>query len=135
MTELGRRIAAARAYGGIRSQAALAEELGFSQSTIQRIETGGRGLRDLERREALTRIAAACGVPYEWFTVDDLPGAVTAYAEANPDAVLLDPGATREAAKKRQAGTQRKRAQRSRERREEAPDSSPAPPRHLREAE
>lgn len=71
VSELGRRIRAARAYKGIKSQRELGELLGgVPQSTMQRIESGERGLRPLEQITLLREIARVCELPYEWFTAD-----------------------------------------------------------------
>lgn len=63
-----RRIKAARALKGFRSTAALAKELdaGLGDKTLREIESGKRPILERELRE----IAGACGVPYEFFTVD-----------------------------------------------------------------
>lgn len=71
VSEVGRRIAAARAYAGIKSQAKLGELLGgVSQSTMQRLEAGGRGLKPYEQRTLLAAIAEVCELPAAWFTAD-----------------------------------------------------------------
>lgn len=69
MSDIGRRIRAARAYGGFRNRAALAERLELSKETVQRIE-GGR--REVKRSELLA-IAEACEVPM-WFLEEGWEG-------------------------------------------------------------
>lgn len=59
---MGRRIRAARAYGGFRNRAALADRLELSKETVQRIEGGQREVK----RSELLAIAEACKVPM-WF--------------------------------------------------------------------
>lgn len=71
MSEVGKRIKAARAYAGISSQETLGELLGgVSQSMIQRLESGDRGLKPYEQRTLLVGIADVCGLPAAWFTAD-----------------------------------------------------------------
>lgn len=67
--ELARRIKAARALAGIASTTALANRIGvqgLSGETLRKIESGSREVRPHELRE----IARACGLPFEFFTVD-----------------------------------------------------------------
>lgn len=71
LPDVGKRLAAARAYAGITSQAKLGELLGgMSQSTIQRIERGERNLKPYEMRTLLKSVADLCELPVEWFTAD-----------------------------------------------------------------
>lgn len=66
--DVTRRIKAARALAGFDSRAALAAKLdaGLGAKTLQKIESGERPVVQRELRE----IAEACGLPYEFFTVD-----------------------------------------------------------------
>lgn len=68
-SETGRRIRTARAYGGFRNRATLAERLEVSKETVQRIEGGQREVK----RSELLAIAEACGVPM-WFLEDGWEG-------------------------------------------------------------
>jgi len=61
-SEIGRRVRTARAYGGFRNRATLAEHLELSKETLQRIEGGQREVK----RSELLAIAEACEVPM-WF--------------------------------------------------------------------
>lgn len=66
--EIIRRIKAARAFGGFTSVQKLADAInqpGLAQSTLEKIETTGK-----VSRPQLREIAEACGLPYEFFTVD-----------------------------------------------------------------
>ena len=60
--EIGRRIRAARAFGGFSSRLELATRLQMSKETLQRIEAGQRE----PKRSELLAIAEACDVPM-WF--------------------------------------------------------------------
>lgn len=71
--EIRRRIRAAMALADIGSWEELAERTPLSRSTLKDLGTV-RGRAD-ERH--LRVIAAACGLPYAWFTVADLGRAVT----------------------------------------------------------
>lgn len=64
-SEVGRRVRAARAYADDMSQPELGEALG-SASTIKRIEAGKR----IAQPHELEKIATACGLPVEFFTID-----------------------------------------------------------------
>lgn len=81
--ETGRRVRAGRAYAGI-SQRLLAENLGVSQPTMGRIESGER----LPRKWELFAIAQICQLPMLWFEGDlptDLnPSAETVAATKKP---------------------------------------------------
>ncbi len=59
---MGRRIRAARAFGGFNSRLELAQRLQISKETLQRMEGG---MREPKRSELLA-IAEACEVPM-WF--------------------------------------------------------------------
>lgn len=60
--ETGRRIRAARTYGGFAGRADFAKVLDISKETLQRIEEGKRAAK----RSELLAIAEACEVPM-WF--------------------------------------------------------------------
>ena len=78
--ETRRRIRAAMALAGISSWEELAERTPLSRSTLKDLGT--------ERRRAdethLRVIAAACDVPYEWFTVPDLRHALVRDDDEEP---------------------------------------------------
>lgn len=67
--EDGARVRAAQAYAGLTLEA-LAAETGIGRDTLQNL----RGKRTRTARaaslEETQKIAAACGVPFEWFTAD-----------------------------------------------------------------
>lgn len=63
--ELRRRVRAARGYADL-SIDQLAEAVGIGRNTIIRIDNGEREVKQMELRQ----IAAVCGLPYEFFTVD-----------------------------------------------------------------
>ncbi len=65
LSETGRRIRAAMAYGGYKGRDALAEAIQLSSSTLQRIEGVAEPARPPKRSELLA-IADACDVPM-WF--------------------------------------------------------------------
>jgi transcriptional regulator with XRE-family HTH domain len=67
--ETARRLRAARGYADL-SRPALGDALEVSKDTIERIENGRRVLGEFERETFLQRAAAACGLPYEFFTVN-----------------------------------------------------------------
>lgn len=68
--ETRKRIRAARGYAGL-SHAELGERLGVSRDTARRYEDGGhRRLADHDEEALLRRIGDACGLPYEFFTVN-----------------------------------------------------------------
>lgn len=68
--ELRRRLKAARALAGFKSTAALAAAMpqgsGLGDRTLRKLEGGEAEIRS----PALREIAAACGLPYEFFTID-----------------------------------------------------------------
>jgi transcriptional regulator with XRE-family HTH domain len=78
------RARAARAYADKRLPQ-LAAELGWSKETLARVERGARAL-DSDERAAL---AAACGLPAEFFTADF--ALLTAIAPAAPVARAVEP--------------------------------------------
>ena len=65
MSDLAARIRAARAYAGL-TQPALARHLEQDAQTVKRTEAGRRQPKEPE----LLAIAKACGLPYEFFTID-----------------------------------------------------------------
>lgn len=71
MSEIANRVRAARGYADL-TQKDLAAELGLDAQAVKRTEGGRRDPKPSELRD----IARVCGLPYEWFTVDDLGGAV-----------------------------------------------------------
>jgi hypothetical protein len=70
--EIRRRIRAAMALADIRSWDELAAKTPMSRSTLKDLGT----VRGRAEETHLRVIAAACGLPYAWFTVADLGGAV-----------------------------------------------------------
>jgi transcriptional regulator with XRE-family HTH domain len=70
--EIRRRIRAAMALAGISSWEELAERTPLSRSTVKDLGTPRRRADETHLRV----IAAACDVPYAWFTVADLRRAV-----------------------------------------------------------
>ena len=70
--EIRRRIRAAMALADIPSWDALAERVPLSRSTVKDLGT----VRGRAEETHLRVIAAACDVPYAWFTVPDLRAAV-----------------------------------------------------------
>jgi transcriptional regulator with XRE-family HTH domain len=65
LTEVARRVRAARAYAGL-TVVELADRLGMGVQTIKRIESGRRTARVFE----LAAIAEACELPREFFELD-----------------------------------------------------------------
>jgi transcriptional regulator with XRE-family HTH domain len=63
ITEIGRRVRAARAYSGM-GQVELAGKVGISLASLKRVESGHRLAKDQEQRI----IAAVCGVPLSFIT-------------------------------------------------------------------
>jgi hypothetical protein len=70
--EIRRRIRAAMALGGVGSWEALAERTPMSRSTLKNLGTP----RAHADESHLRVIAAACGLPYPWFTIADIGRAV-----------------------------------------------------------
>jgi hypothetical protein len=70
--DLRRRIRAAMALAGVTSWEQLADQADLSRSTVAGLGTP----RGKNREGHIRAIGAACGVPYEWFTVPDLGAAV-----------------------------------------------------------
>ncbi|HEV7495180.1 hypothetical protein [Baekduia sp.] len=71
--EIRRRIRAAMALADIGSWEQLAEQTPLSRSTLKDLGT----VRGRAEETHLRVIAAACDLPYAWFTVADIGGAVT----------------------------------------------------------
>jgi hypothetical protein len=71
--EIRRRIRAAMALADIGSWEQLAEQTPLSRSTLKDLGT----VRGRAEETHLRVIAAACELPYEWFTITDIGGAVT----------------------------------------------------------
>jgi hypothetical protein len=71
--EIRRRIRAAMALADIGSWEQLAECTPLSRSTLKDLGT----VRGRAEETHLRVIAAACGLPYAWFTIADIGGAVT----------------------------------------------------------
>jgi hypothetical protein len=71
--EIRRRIRAAMALADISSWEELAERTPMSRSTLKDLGT----VRGRAEETHLRVIAAACGLPYAWFTVGDLGRAVS----------------------------------------------------------
>ena len=71
--EIRRRIRAAMALADIGSWEQLAERTPLSRSTLKDLGT----VRGRAEETHLRVIAAACDLPYAWFTIADLGGAVT----------------------------------------------------------
>jgi hypothetical protein len=71
--EIRRRIRAAMALADIGSWEQLAECTPLSRSTLKDLGT----VRGRAEETHLRVIAAACELPYAWFTIDDIGGAVT----------------------------------------------------------
>jgi hypothetical protein len=71
--EIRRRIRAAMALADIGSWEQLAEQTPLSRSTLKDLGT----VRGRAEETHLRVIAAACDLPYAWFTIADLGGAVT----------------------------------------------------------
>jgi transcriptional regulator with XRE-family HTH domain len=67
--EVRRRLRAARAYAGL-SRTELAERLGISKDTIERIENGRRQFGEFELPGLLEKFADATGLPAGFFTED-----------------------------------------------------------------
>lgn len=67
--DLGKRIAAARAYAGI-SQDGLADSISVSKHALQRIEAGLEEFGESERWALIHAIALATRLPEQFFTVD-----------------------------------------------------------------
>lgn len=70
--EIRRRIRAAMALADIGSWEQLAEETPLSRSTLKDLGT----VRGRAEETHLRVIAAACELPYSWFTIADIGGAV-----------------------------------------------------------
>lgn len=68
-SELVRRLQAARVYAGL-DQAEFAEAIGTSKSTVERVETGKRDLKEIEIPGWIESAAKACGLPVAFFSVD-----------------------------------------------------------------
>ncbi len=71
--EIRRRIRAAMALADIGSWEQLAERTPLSRSTLKDLGT----VRGRAEETHLRVIAAACDLPYAWFTIGDIGGAVT----------------------------------------------------------
>lgn len=71
--EIRRRIRAAMALADIGSWEQLAERTPLSRSTLKDLGT----VRGRAEETHLRVIAAACDLPYSWFTIGDIGGAVT----------------------------------------------------------
>jgi hypothetical protein len=71
--EIRRRIRAAMALADIGSWEQLAERTPLSRSTLKDLGT----VRGRAEETHLRVIAAACDLPYPWFTIADIGGAVT----------------------------------------------------------
>jgi hypothetical protein len=71
--EIRRRIRAAMALADIGSWEQLAEQTPLSRSTLKDLGT----VRGRAEETHLRVIAAACDLPYAWFTIADIGGAVT----------------------------------------------------------
>jgi hypothetical protein len=71
--EIRRRIRAAMALADIGSWEQLAERTPLSRSTLKDLGT----VRGRAEETHLRVIAAACDLPYAWFTITDIGGAVT----------------------------------------------------------
>jgi hypothetical protein len=71
--EIRRRIRAAMALADIGSWEQLAEHTPLSRSTLKDLGT----VRGRAEETHLRVIAAACDLPYAWFTIADIGGAVT----------------------------------------------------------
>jgi hypothetical protein len=71
--EIRRRIRAAMALADIGSWEQLADRTPLSRSTLKDLGT----VRGRAEETHLRVIAAACDLPYAWFTIADLGGAVT----------------------------------------------------------
>jgi transcriptional regulator with XRE-family HTH domain len=67
--DLGKRIAAARAYAGI-SLETLADGISLTPYAIQRIEAGIETLSQGDRRSLVKSVAASTRLPEQFFTVD-----------------------------------------------------------------
>jgi hypothetical protein len=78
--EIRRRIRAAMALAGISSWEELAEHTPLSRSTLKDLGTERRRAEETHLRV----IAAACDVPYEWFTVADLRHAIVREDDDEP---------------------------------------------------
>ncbi len=63
---MGRRVRAARAYGGYRRAEDLAAAIGIGRSTLLKIEKGER----LPKHWELVAIAELCGLPRDFFTAE-----------------------------------------------------------------
>lgn len=74
--DLGRRIAAARAYRSMSVQV-LADELGIKAPTVERVELGTETMTDDEAWALLENVARVTDLPTQFFTVDfeQLPSA------------------------------------------------------------
>lgn len=79
--ETRRRLRAARAYAGM-SLDDLAADVEIGRNTLVRMENGQRNPKSMELRE----IAEACGLPYEFFTIDF--GLLVALARVGAEDVL-----------------------------------------------
>jgi transcriptional regulator with XRE-family HTH domain len=69
MTNLGRRIRAARAHAGI-SRETLAESLAFTVGRLERLEAGVDEPSGREREDVIRELADATRLPTRFFTVD-----------------------------------------------------------------
>jgi hypothetical protein len=93
MDDLGRRIAAARAYAGEIGRAELAARISSTEDAIKQLEAGVPHLDETTRVVVIKAIADACGLPYAFFTVnweempDLLPQAASADLEARVVAI------------------------------------------------
>jgi transcriptional regulator with XRE-family HTH domain len=81
--DIRRRIRAAMALAGFTSWDQLAENTDLSRSTVKDLGTS----RGRARESHLRVIAAACGLPYAWFTVPDIGAAI---AREDEDASVLE---------------------------------------------
>jgi transcriptional regulator with XRE-family HTH domain len=91
--ELGKRIRAARGYGGI-SQEQLGEALGFAGPRMNRLENAGRKTQlSLAEREGIIKTAAqVTGLPVEFFTVDfsNLPEMAAAWQQVRREGATTE---------------------------------------------
>jgi hypothetical protein len=81
--DIRRRIRAAMALAGYTSWDQLADNTELSRSTVKDLGTS----RGRAKESHLRVIAAACGMPYEWFTIPDIAAAIQ---RENDDASVLE---------------------------------------------
>ena len=70
--DIRRRIRAAMALAGFTSWDQLADHTDLSRSTVKDLGTN----RGRAKEHHLRVIAAACGLPYEWFTIPDIAATI-----------------------------------------------------------